>query len=324
MAKLSPDNHLSGSVLPAYLGLSPYQTAYDVLASARSGEREELDSLPIDCGNALEPVILDRGLRLLGIDPASISTWLENGVLAAKKHPEMELYYSDDGLLTVENFVIEADEVNDIHVVNESGRVVLNGPVVLEAKFTTVPRRNDDPPLYRGPVQLQAGMMCHGASHGILITCYGGRDLVVHVFEAHPATQQLITDGVESFEQHMRDDTLPDPSSIPELVQYYDDPSEEPINLATELLEAVESYQDAKAAIKEAEAVRQEQAAILMSALGNSTVGVVDEVYKVSWPVRRFKAKAAKYCPACEHELEPAKAAAEVRQKTINIKELEG
>jgi hypothetical protein len=35
MAKLSPHNHLSGSVLPAWLGFSPYQSPFDVLQTAR-------------------------------------------------------------------------------------------------------------------------------------------------------------------------------------------------------------------------------------------------------------------------------------------------
>ena len=74
--KLSPDNHLSGSVLPAYMGHSPYQTPYDCLERARAhnnGEpRPELDSLPADIGTAVEPVILERGCKLLGIDPGLI------------------------------------------------------------------------------------------------------------------------------------------------------------------------------------------------------------------------------------------------------------
>ena len=78
MAKLSPDNHLSGSQLAAYMGHSPWQDAYDVLLRARESlegkPRPELDSLQVDMGDATEDVTLQRGCRLVGLDPDQIAT----------------------------------------------------------------------------------------------------------------------------------------------------------------------------------------------------------------------------------------------------------
>jgi hypothetical protein len=180
MAKLSPDNHLSGSVLPAWLGFSPYQSPYDILERARAhnaGEpRPELDSLPADIGSAIEPIILERGLRQLGVDPGLVYHWEVDGEEAAKPHPQLALYYSDDGIIDLpEPMTIYTDAANGIYVMNDHGEIQIQGKIILEAKFTTVPKKLTDPPLHRGPLQLQAGMMCHQAEYGILFTCYGGR-----------------------------------------------------------------------------------------------------------------------------------------------------
>ena len=96
MAKLSPHNHLSGSVLPAWLGLSPYQSPFDVLQTARDFnagiEPAPLDSLPADIGTAVEPVIIERGLRMLGIDPALVFNYTDgDGKVICKEHSSLEL-----------------------------------------------------------------------------------------------------------------------------------------------------------------------------------------------------------------------------------------
>jgi hypothetical protein len=126
MAKLSPDTHLSGSVLPAYMGFSPYQTAFDVLDRARAAiqgqPREELDSLPADIGTAVESTILKRGLRKLGLDWQQMQHYTEDGQEAAKKHPDLELYYSDDGIIELsEPMKVYADESQG-DPCNEPGR----------------------------------------------------------------------------------------------------------------------------------------------------------------------------------------------------------
>ena len=120
MAKLSPDHHLSGSPLAAYMGHSPWQDAYDVLLRARESlegkPRPELDSLQVDMGDASEDVTLQRGCRLIGLDPDQIAT---HSHTEAKKHPLMELYYSDDGLHYIpddEPVTFKTDEAAGIYV----------------------------------------------------------------------------------------------------------------------------------------------------------------------------------------------------------------
>jgi hypothetical protein len=327
--KHSPDNHLSGSVVATWLGYNPYQTPFDALDNARS-ERKELDSLQIDIGSAVEPVILERGLRALGLDPRDMFSYEDHPdhdtTYLAKKHPDMELYYSDDGLILLDNVKIRTNPQKNIYVMNEDGETTLNGLCILEAKFTSMHPDPNDPPLYRGPIQLQVGMMCHQAKHGILFTCYGGRDLHIHVFDEHEATQATIASGVESFEKHMADGTYPDPITIEEVGKLYPEPTEESIQLATSLMDSVNNYKEAQAAIKAAEEVRQREAMRLMEELGQHSSGIIqgfDTDIKISWPMRNYKGKPAKLCPNCEHELEPAKDGYAVRQKSITIKEIE-
>jgi hypothetical protein len=331
MAKLSPDNHLSGSVLPAYMGFSPYQTPFEVLDRARAavrGEpREELDSLPADIGSAIEPVILARGLRKLGIDPSQIFHYSEDGALAAKKHPDMELYYSDDGIIELTKpMKIYADESQGITVMNQDGEIDLVGKIILEAKFTTAAKKPDDPQLFRGPIQLQAGMMCHDADYGILLTCYAGRDIEINIFARHQETIGLISNYVQDFEMHMAEGTYPEPSNIEELAWKYNKPDpDQETELDTELATSVQVYQGAVAAIKAAEEHKQEATENLMAAIGNYKIGNVyapdGKHYKVTWGWRTSKAKPSVLCPHCRGELEAAKPESTVRQKSISVKE---
>lgn len=330
MAKLSPPNHLSGSVLAGWMGLSRWQSSYEVIETARNAEAgiepAPLDSLAADIGTAVEPVILSRGLRKLGLDPDRMTNYHQDGQLAAKKHEELELYYSDDGLYQLEQpLTVYSNEAEGIHVVNNQGQVELDGLVVLEAKFTSALKKHDDPPLYRGPIQLQAGMMCHQAKYGILFTCYFGREITVHIFERHDATIQRIHQEVESFEQHMKDGTWPDPSTVKDLVQHFTDEAEDPIELDPDLVDSALSIDDANQAIKDNQAMKDLHSQSLMSAMGNhSKARVIDPKtgveYKVSWPFRKTRAKPAEHCPSCNHELKAAVPESEARQKTVTVK----
>lgn len=331
MAKLSPDTHLSGSVLPAYMGFSPYQTAFDVLDRARAAiqgqPREELDSLPADIGTAVESTILKRGLRKLGLDWQQMQHYTEDDQEAAKKHPDLELYYSDDGIIELsEPMKVYADESQGIHVMNQDGEIELRGKIVLEAKFTTAMKKKDDPPLFRGPIQLQAGMMCHDADYGVLFTCYGGREIEINIFAKHQETQGLIANCVQDFEMHMAEGTYPEPVSIEEMGWKYSQPDPEPeIELDQELATTVEIYQGAVAAIKAAEGHKQEATENLMAAIGSHKYGKVyaadGSQYRITWGWRTSKAKPPVVCPHCQGELEPAKEESTARQKSISIKE---
>ena len=330
MAKLSPNTHLSGSVLPAFMGYSPFKTPQEVLVeamAARDGiEPDPIDSLQIAIGNATENVILARGLRMIGLDPDRIYNH-ENGT-AAKKHPALDLWYSDDGLIKIdEPLTIRHQPEQGINVMTESGQIDLSGRGVLEAKFTTVFEKPSDPPLYRGPIQLQAGMMCHDASFGVLITCYGARKLVVHIFPPHETTRAAITNAVHEFERHVSAGTFPEPKSAEEAVIAFSEPAEDDtLELPDAAIPAIDQYLTAKRVIQEYTRDKEAAELEIMQYLANSTKGEVHHpelgtTYKVRWPIRHSKAKPAVCCPNCTYELHPAKPESSARQKTIAVKE---
>ena len=330
--KLSPDNHLSGSVLPAYMGHSPYQTPYDCLERARAhnnGEpRPELDSLPADVGTAVEPVILARGCKLLGIDPGLIKNYQEDGEDAAKRHSDLELYYSDDGIINLEQpLKIYSDVGAGVYVMNADSEITLHGKVILEAKFTTVPKKPSDPPLYRGPIQLQAGMICHEAQFGILYTCYGGRTIEVNIFEKHDETVKQIYAAVNDFETHMENGTWPEPTTAEDYSWKYQEPDPEPeIDLGSSLEGPVLDFQNGVQDIKKGQEAKEKAALDIMAALGNHKVGIIQtntgQSFKATWPWRTTKAKPPSLCPHCDGIIAEAKPETTKRQKTITIKEV--
>jgi hypothetical protein len=329
MAKLSPHNHLSGSVLPAYMGLSPYQTAFDVLQTARDYtngiEPPPLDSLPADIGSAVEPVLIDRGLRALGIDPKQAFHYTNgNGALAAKEHESLQLFYSDDGLLDIhtdKTIRLQTNETAGIFVLTPDGTANISGMVVLEAKFTTVPEKPNDPPLFRGPVQLQAGMMCHKAAWGLLFTCYAGRKLTVHVFPQHDETRRLISSAVIDFETRMKDGSWPEPTNAQDYALKFNEANEVTLEMPLSAANDIDTWMAADEQNNECDAAKINAGQRLMAVLGNHTKGRLGN-YEVKWPFRKTKAKPAVCCPKCSTELEPAKPASEARQKSISIKEL--
>jgi len=332
MAKLSPDDHLSGSVLPAWLGKSPWQTPLEVLQRARESkegiEPPPLDSLAADIGTAAEPVIIARGLRLLGLDPDKVTNYQENGEVCAKKHKDMELYYSDDGLFHMEQpKTIYTNESDDIHVINKDGELTLSGTIVIEAKFTSAGRKADDPQLYRGPIQLQAGMMCHDADYGVLFTCYSGRTLTAHVFPRHQATVDAITTAVIHFEKHMQFGTDPEPVNSQEMAAQFHDIEEERIELPPELIESVTAIDEINQSIKIHQSNKETHNFTLMQAMGNhSKAEIVDPAngnkFNLSWPIRHSKGKPAECCPKCNHEIKPATPPSEARQKSVTIRKV--
>lgn len=333
MAKLSPDNHLSGSTVPAWLNLSPWDSPFDVLQRARDSlegkPRPELDSLQVDIGNALELPLLTRACRVLGLDELELYHHHEGIDLAAKRHPRMDLYYSDDGLMIMPQPVtVRTDPAANITVHNELGEIELHGKLVFECKFTTAGRKPDDPQLHRGPVQLQVGMMCHEAQAGILVTCYSGRDLVIDIFEPHQATRQQITEAVVSFEDHMANGTWPEPAELRDFVKAWPEagPDEPPVDLDDAAIDAARRIQAATEAIKNFEDDRAQSYTTIMEQLRENKYGegvAADGTrIRATWGWRKSSAKPAQLCPSCLHELEPAKPESSARSKTISIKEM--
>ena len=319
--------------MAGYMGHDPYKTPFDVVQEAQAflrGEKpKELDKMVVDIGNVTEPVILMRGLKAIGLEGCKIFHHKDKyGKECAKKHESLELYYSDDGLIEIEPsspFIVSSDPQNNVFVLNDAERVTLFGKVVLEAKFTSTFRNKNLPPLHRGVIQLQVGMMCHDADFGILSVCHQGRDLCVYVFEKHPLTRDLISKSVASFEKHIKDGTFPESLTIDDAVKKHNFPSNEvEIELGQKFSQVLERLVEIPSNIKALEEEKKVLTKDIMNAMGNHETALgYDNQHnpiKVKWGVRNYKAKQAIKCEKCGHEIKPAIPAYTEREKTLRLK----
>ena len=194
--KVTPDDQASGSMLPAILGISDYSTPNDSLQTcirAIDGlEREDITNESMTWGNDLEGRILVRAAERLGLDN------LELDHQEPYHHKLLKLACSLDGTADGRGLVVETNPDLGIYVMGQPS-IKLDGVGIMEAKLTAADVE-DAPPLYRGPVQLQAQMDCFGASWGAVCTLYKGTKMRIFLFARHEPTLAMISRAVIEFE----------------------------------------------------------------------------------------------------------------------------
>ena len=200
-----------------------------------------------------------------------------------------------------------------------NGYVDAIGPGVLEAKNTSA-MPEDMPPAHRGPLQLQAQMMCTGYQWGAVCVLYRGGELRIFAYQADPAVQSRIMQAVHDFEQRRKNKDWYEPVSAEDAATAYSrvDIGAPPIELASE---EARDWLNQLVVAKRNKAVAEqdidEASAAIMQIMGShkEAVGTVgNQMIKVTWPERRMKAQ--------PERLVPAKPETVVRQKTLTIKEL--
>lgn len=322
--KLSPHEHLSGSVIATACNMNPYKTFTDLIIEKR-GDPININNLQIEMGIATEETTINAGLKMLGLDPKNKFQFATEH---PKKHDEIPLYYTDDGLIDIENLTIETDASKHIYVMNEKQKIKLDGIAIIEAKFTTAsPMQNFMPPLWRGVMQLQAGMMCHGVQQGLLFTNYSGRFITAHIYQAHYQSQELIAETVLEFEKHMKENTLPEAVTPTEAAVQFSDSIKDAIDLDDKARKSIQEIQKSEKKIKECKEVIDQHQTKLMKMMGKNEIGNYYDMdsgssYMIKWPTRNYKPKPAVHCPQCNYELEAAADGYAKRQSKINIKEM--
>lgn len=323
VGKVTRDDQASASMLPAIMGYSPFQSPNDSLLAcirAIKGEpREELRIEAADWGNKMERHILAEACMRLGIDNLDID------YTTAFQHKTLPLACSLDGTALGDNLVIRHDPDNGIYVM-DGDKIELEGMGVLEAKLTAI-EPQDSPPLYQGPIQLQAQMDILEAKWGAVCTLYRGTKLRIYLFKPHAATLGAIYQAVRQFQGKL--DKFRDTGEI----DYYPpkdsedaqrtwgttEVNEEPVTLPAEAERLADGILTLKAEIKRLESLitgdedNPGLEAKLKQMMVNHTYGVAGK-YKVTWPVRHYKAQPARTVPA--------KKASTIRQSTLTIKEI--
>lgn len=313
--KLTPDTMMSASRLPGLLGLSKYSSPNDeLLLSCNALDGKTPDPLEIeaaDWGNRFEMHILDAAVQRLQLVDYDLDH------TKPVFHPDWPLCTSLDGMANGHGRVVASDPDAGIFVIG-ADQIVLEGWGCLEAKLTSQDAE-DVPPLWRGPIQLQGQMAIMDAKWGAVCTLYRGTKLRIFLFERHQATLDAIEHAVHEFQTKLDKykttgeiDYYPAISSQDANKKYPTaDDREVALDHNTEKLCAL--ILDCKAQIKDMEDKINFYETSLKEHMRDANKGVGAH-YKVSWPMRHYKAQPERVVPATE--------ARAVRQSTLTIKEI--
>jgi len=315
VGKVTPDTMASASLLPAIMGMSPWATPNDaltgVLEAHRGNPRPELqDREPADWGNLLETMILEQAALRLGLDNLDLDH------TEPRFHPNLKLACSLDGTSDGNGLVVKHNPDAGIFVM-DGDEIALNGVGVMEAKSTAI-EPTDSPPLYQGPIQLQAQMDIIGAEWGAVCTLFRGSRLRIFLFKSHPATKLEIARAVVDFQRRV-DQWLVDgtidyypPTSSKDADRTWGQASDVEVDLGQPAEMLADEIVVTRAEIKRLEE-RVEKAETnlknLMRTAGKAKAGM----WEISWPMRQYKAQPERIVPATEARV--------VRQSVLKIKE---
>ena len=199
VGKVTPDDMMSCSRLPALLGLSKFRTPNDELKYSINAINKEpngfVDNEPILWGNLTEKLILGESCKRLGVDIDD---------LAHDKpyfHPDIPLATSLDGTATGNGTTIYTDIDKGIYVMGHDS-IKLDGYGILEAKLTAQEVETEPAP-YRGVIQLQGQMDIMKASWGALCVLYRGTTLRIFLYRVNQDHVNMIHNAVEDFQKRL-------------------------------------------------------------------------------------------------------------------------
>lgn len=316
VGKVTPNTMMSASRLPALMGISKYRSPNDELIAtlaALDGKELEFDANEaMDWGNEFEPSILKKAAFRLGLDN------LELDHPNAYFHASRPLACSLDGTADGRGLVVNHDPERGVYVVGADS-IVLEGVGVLEAKLTGMDIE-DVPPLWRGPVQLQAQMDIIGAKWGAVATLYRGTKMHIFLFAPHAATLEAIGAAVTDFQRRL------DVWKATKTIDYYppidskdadrtwpEVRAEDPVLMGDEEEFLIDSILEAKKQIKQLESDIEDAEKKIKKAMGVHGLARTHH-YEIKWPMRHYKAK--------PERIVPAEKARDVRQSTLVIKEV--
>jgi predicted phage-related endonuclease len=316
VGKVTPDDMASASLLPAIMGLSKYASPNDALLGCidaiEGRPRPDIGNEAMAWGNTLEPEILKESCLRLGLDNLD----LDHG--RPHFHHFLKLACSLDGTAIGRGQLIEHDPEKGIYVLGANS-ITLDGLGVLEAKLTASDVE-DSPPLWRGPVQLQAQMAITGSTWGAVCTLYRGVALRIYLFAPHEITLKAIEAAVIDFERRLavyREDKTIDyypPIDSADATRTWSvaDEAAEPLWLPAADESMILDIQIEKDKIKAAEKEIDRLEKAIKEKMKEHPCAIAGK-YEVRWPMRHYKAQPERVVPATE--------ARSVRQSTLTIKE---
>ena len=313
LGKLTPDDMMSCSRLPALLGFSKFRTPNDELKysiNALNGEANEfIEQEPMLWGNLTEKLILAEACKRLGVDIDQ---------LAHDKpyfHPDIPLATSLDGTASGNDTTIYTDIDKGIYVMGQDS-IKLDGYGILEAKLTAQEVETEPAP-YRGVIQLQGQMNIMKASWGALCVLYKGTTLRIFLYPINEDHVNMIHNAVEDFQMRL------DKYKTNQEIEWY------PLSDSFEASRVFDRAEKSTIEMPEIEIQAEkiielrEKIMELETAIDKLQINIMEQMrdaevcnagrYKISWPMRQYKAQPAKTVPAKEAYV--------IRQSKLSIKD---
>jgi len=313
LGKLTPDDMMSCSRLPALLGFSKFRTPNDELKysiNAINGEVNEfVEQEPMLWGNLTEKLILAEACKRLGVDIDQ---------LAHDKpyfHPDIPLATSLDGTASGNDTTIYTDIDKGIYVMGQDS-IKLDGYGILEAKLTAQEVETEPAP-YRGVIQLQGQMNIMKASWGALCVLYKGTTLRIFLYPINEDHVNMIHNAVEDFQVRL------DKYKTNQEIEWY------PLSDSFEASRVFDRAEKSTIEMPEIEIQAEkiielrEKIMELEIAIDRLQINIMEQMrdaevcnagrYKISWPMRQYKAQPAKTVPAKEAYV--------IRQSKLSIKD---
>jgi len=314
MPKLTSDEQLSCSQLPALMGYSKYATPNDVLefcCKAINGDDPRTQAgEAADWGNLLEPTIIAEMSARLRIDRFEFPQ-------ECFQHPTLPLAASADAIAHVYNpIIVKHDPANGIYVVG-ADEIELTSFGVLESKLTRG-YPEEELPLYRGPIQVQGVMMCTGFNWAAIGTLYNGIEMRIFLFKPHQPTMNKIAEVATDFQARLdefRQSRSPlwyPPSDTKDANRVWSKATDDAILLDETAEMLADQIFKAKMNIAELEDEISQHEVKLKSLMQDHAAASAGR-YDIRWPMRHYKAQPEK--------IVPAKDAYSIRQSTLTIKE---
>lgn len=313
VGKVTPDDMMSCSRLPALLGFSKFRTPNDELKysiNAINGDPNEfVENEPILWGNLTERLILAEAAKRLECDIDELDHQ------TAYFHKDLPLATSLDGTAIGNETVIYTDVSKGIYVMNADS-IKLDGIGILEAKLTSN-EVEDTPAPYRGVIQIQGQMDIIGAKWGALCVLYKGTQLRIFLYKPEEDKLAMIHQAVQEFHSKI------EKYKTNEEIDWY------ALNNAQEASRVYDHAEKATIELPEVEVQAEkilelrEKIMELENAIDRLQINIMDHMrdaeicnagrYKISWPMRHYKAQPAKTVPAKPSYI--------IRQSKLSIKD---
>jgi len=323
VGKVTNDILPSGSRLPGIFGVSPFKTPNDELAysinAAQGKPRPPFKAEAADWGNTLEVTIIQEAAKRIGLEIQELQV---DYAMSYQVDGKDILQVSLDSILVGDGMKLYSQPDFGIYVIGEEP-LFLDGPGACESKLTSS-MPEDVPAEYRGPIQLQAQMLCGGFKWGVIATLFRGVELRLFFYKADPAAQAKIIEKCQDFIRRVEEGDWYPAFSPADAVTAYPatDDTSAPVDL-TDRPEGdfVRHLVDIKSRIAMLEEEKDQLQAKIMDQMAQSELAFVKDqdgrvLYEVKWAMRSYKAQPAKVT-----EAKPARVE---RSKTLTIKEGRG